>query len=162
MPNVARFMQLPGEYPEVGYLQRVVLCLITAPDVATRARLIIVAKQYADSAAGGTQMKIERWAHIYDSDADGTPSLVITAAGVPLDRIFDGDGVPYENLDDERTSQPPSGVPAGDGKKKRQLYVYLELNGTPTTAFSFRPLIFCKAAAMDLDNLRVVPPGSVS
>lgn len=162
MPNVARFIQLPGEYPEVGYLQRVVLILTTAPDVATRARLIIVAKEFADSAAGGTELKVERHTHIYDSDADATPTLVVTAAGVPLDRIFDGDGVPYENLDDERTSQVPSGVPSGDGKKKRKLYAYLELNGTPTNTPSFRPIIYCKAAAMDLDNLRIVTPGSVS
>lgn len=169
MPNVARFGQFPGVYPAVGYLQRVMLIVTAVPDVATRARLIVVAKEYADTAAGGTTMKAERYAHVFDSDADGTPTLVVTAAGVALDRIFNGDGVPYENLDDERKpagsggSNPnPSGVNVGTGRKMEKLYWYIELNGTPTGSYTLKPVIMCKAAAMDLANLRYIAPGSTT
>ena len=154
MPNVGAFRTLPGDHPPVGSLTRVKLIVNTAPDVATACRLIIVSKEFSNNAGGISALKDQRYTHVYDSDANGTPSLAISA-GVSLDRIFEGE-VPYINYDDERKeSRNPTGVPNGDGKKKRKLYAYIELNGTPTTTPDFEILAWTKESVMDPENIPV-------
>ena len=122
--------------PAKGSLTRVKLAVRTAATGATNGRLVVSKRRLLTSTGvsmAGSMLEFlaARKHHVYDTDSNATPSKSLAAAGVPLDRIFAGGGLDYENKDDD-TKVYVAGLLNDQTNKENKLYILFIADGNIT------------------------------